>query len=279
MASIIVTQAAQLVEMLAKHCNQSHGLGSMSPSLYDTAWVSMIRSPCYQEDQWHFPLCFQRLMELQEEDGSWVSWASRADRILTTAAGLLAIRKHLKVSSAPTISPDLQTRSFRAQKALHRMLNEWEDHSYDQVGFEVLITRHLDYLTEEGIQLEFPMRLSLEALCNAKLTKIPPSLVETRPTTLLHSLEALVGIVDFNKMGHLLSAGSMLASPAATAAYLINASSWDSDAEAYIQAVLKSFKGVRTGLVPCAWPTTIFEVAWVGRPRFANLQLKFHSSL
>jgi hypothetical protein len=92
----------------------------------------------------------------------------------------------------------------------------------------------------------------------------PIQSIRSPTSTLIHSLEALVGKVDFDRMRHLKADGSMLASPSSTAAYLMNVSTWDYDAEAYLRAVLgRSAAESRGGLLPCAWPTTIFELAWV----------------
>jgi hypothetical protein len=45
----------------------------------------------------------------------------------------------------------------------------------------------------------------------------------------------------------------------------MNSSTWDDEAEAYLRRVLRRQrgKGLDPGSVPCAWPTTIFEVSWV----------------
>ncbi|OTB18376.1 hypothetical protein K445DRAFT_309112 [Daldinia sp. EC12] len=55
----------------------------------------------------------------------------------------------------------------------------------------------------------------------------------------------------------------MMASPASTAAYLMNSSSWDDEAETYLRTVLHRPNNLDRGSVPCAWPTSIFEVSWV----------------
>ncbi|KAI0883796.1 uncharacterized protein GGS22DRAFT_180426 [Annulohypoxylon maeteangense] len=55
----------------------------------------------------------------------------------------------------------------------------------------------------------------------------------------------------------------MMASPASTAAYLMNTSSWVDEAELYLRNVLHRPNNLGSGGVPCAWPTTIFEVSWV----------------
>jgi hypothetical protein len=53
----------------------------------------------------------------------------------------------------------------------------------------------------------------------------------------------------------------MMGSPSSTAAYLMHASVWDDEAEAYLRKVLKYSAGRGNGSVPCAWPTSVFEVS------------------
>jgi hypothetical protein len=45
----------------------------------------------------------------------------------------------------------------------------------------------------------------------------------------------------------------------------MNTSTWDDEAEAYLRRVLgrEQASKVSRGSVPCAWPTTLFEVSWV----------------
>lgn len=149
------------------------------------------------------------------------------------------------------------------------MLSNWDTDSSDQVGFEMLITQHISLLQEEGIELSFPQKNSLQALRDAKLSKLPPSSVYSAPSTLYHSLEALIGHVDFDNLRRWRgSDGSMMGSPSSTAAYLMHISTWDDQAETYLKTVLKYGAGQGNGSVPCAWPTSIFEVTWVGSHSF-----------
>lgn len=50
----------------------------------------------------------------------------------------------------------------------------------------------------------------------------------------------------------------------------MNASTWDDQAECYLRDVVNRDSGVHGGSVPCAWPTTIFEISWVSRNRTPN---------
>jgi hypothetical protein len=81
-------------------------------------------------------------------------------------------------------------------------------------------------------------------------------------TTILHSVEALCGEIDFDNLSHHCTAKTgILGSPSATAAYLICSSKWDSRAAEYLETVVKAYSG--RGEVPSAFPTGIFELSWV----------------
>jgi len=84
-------------------------------------------------------------------------------------------------------------------------------------------------------------------------------------TSLLHSPEGLVGHIDFDKLAHHKRKGSFMASPSSIAAYLVNASAWDDECESYSRTLLlRNGPEGSAGSVPFTWPTTFFEIAWVG---------------
>ncbi|KAI9041321.1 terpenoid cyclases/Protein prenyltransferase [Aspergillus affinis] len=88
---------------------------------------------------------------------------------------------------------------------------------------------------------EFPGHDALMALNRRKLARFTPQMLYmSRPTTLLHSLEAFTSRIDFDRLAHHLSGGAMLNSPSSTAAYLIYRSDWDDEAEAYLRFVILS---------------------------------------
>ncbi|KAK0631021.1 hypothetical protein B0T17DRAFT_637782 [Bombardia bombarda] len=263
-------QAHTLIEKLAVQCISPAygGFGSMTPTIYDTAWLSMVRKtnttePQDQEPSWLFPESFDFLLAHQAPSGSWASYASPIDGILNTAAALLSLKKRLKLCPE---NMDLIHRSHRAEQALRDMLNsdDWDADSIDQVGFEMLIIQHLSLLKEEGVTIDFPQLGFLRTLRDAKLAKLPPSSVYKTPSTLYHSLEALIGHIDFDQVRRWRDPnGSMMGSPSSTAAYLMHASGWDDEAETYLSNVLAYGAGRGDGSVPSAWPTTTFETTWV----------------
>lgn len=84
-------------------------------------------------------------------------------------------------------------------------------------------------------------------------------------TALVHSLEAFAGKIDFDKVAHRKVHGSMMGSPASTAAYLIYSSSWDDEAEGYLRNMITAGPGKGNGSVPSAFPSSLFEISWDGR--------------
>ncbi|KAL8787614.1 MAG: hypothetical protein Q9195_007702 [Heterodermia aff. obscurata] len=81
--------------------------------------------------------------------------------------------------------------------------------------------------------------------------------------TAVHSLEAFIGMIDFNKVTHHKVQGAMMASPSLTAAYLMNVTKWDDEAETYLRQVIKSGAGRASGGVPSAYPSMHFEFTWI----------------
>ncbi|KAI1320899.1 Ent-kaurene synthase [Xylariaceae sp. FL0255] len=261
--------------------------GSLFVGIYDTAWLSMISSP-QERGSWLFPECFQFVLDQQLENGAWPSYASHVDGILNTSAALLSLEKHIRCESD---HQDWKERSQKAQIALKGLLKNWDVASTDHVGFKILVIKLFDILATEGVDVDFPQLDKLRVLYNKKLSKLPASSVYETRSTLHHSLEALIGHVDFVQMKRWQeSDGSMLGSPASTAAYLMYSSNWDHQAESYLRRVLRYGPGQGSGGVPSAWPTSIFESAWavttlatagltVCGPEFAETREFFQMSL
>ncbi|KAJ5382328.1 Phyllocladan-16-alpha-ol synthase [Penicillium concentricum] len=257
--------AEVLVNQLIERIDDSHGLGFMSPAVYDTAWVSMVQKPVDGYTVWLFPECFEYILSNQLEDGSWVMYASQIDGILNTAASLLSLKRHftspLQIS---TISQeDLAERINRATRALHAMLDEWDVDATVHVGFEILVPALLGYLETEGIVLSFPGRDRLFAVRDQKLVRFKPELLYMPvQTPALHSLEAFIGSIEFDRVRHHKVNGSFMASPSSTSAVLMHTSEWDDECEEYLHHVIQSASGNRSGGVPSAFPSTTFEITW-----------------
>lgn len=223
--------------------------------------------------QWLFPECFDSILRHQSDNGDWPSYATVADGILNTAAALLALRRH---QSRSVTTQDLNSRCQNAQRALEVLLERCDVSSCDQVGFEILITQHINLLAADGVTVAFPCQSQLHAVFREKQKRLSSlqQFIYQGPSTLLHSLEALVGHINFDRIRCWQEPnGSMMNSPSSTAAYLMHTSEWDQDAETYLRTVLRQGTGRHEGCVPCAWPTTIFEVSWVSYAPFPIFKL------
>ncbi|KAF7375156.1 Ent-kaurene synthase [Mycena sanguinolenta] len=224
-------EANALLASLMSHYNPSSGLGHMSPSIYDTAWVSMIT----KASEWLFPAAFQYLLDHQHPSGGWES-SSESDSILNNLSALLSMKLHSYEDA--TLSDRLQ----KAESYLATRLDAWDISTMERVGFEIIVPTLLALLSEQGIDSLFP------------------DTIYQHQTTILHSLEGLIGYLDFDKLAHHKRNGSFMASPSSAAAYLMYASVWDDECEAYLREVL-SHGG--NASVPGVWPTTFFELSWI----------------
>ena len=258
--------ANRLLRQLLLSDSPGYGFGHMSPSIYDTAWVSMVS----KDGSWLFPSAFQYILDHQRPSGGWEAHPfSPLDAILNTASSLLSLKLH-----ATDMDLDLSEAIRKAQVFLASQLNTWDVASTDYVGFEVTVPALLNALSKHGVEFSFPQQSLLMDLHQAKLSKIQPQMIYELGTTLLHSLEGLVGHIDFDKVARHKRKGSFMASPSSTAAYLMNASAWDDECESYLRTVLsRNGPEGSAGSAPCIWPTTFFEIAWVSFPRYL---MNFH---
>ena len=259
--------ASNLVGQLASACKDGRPIGCMSASIYDTAWVSMVSKTVDGRRQWLFPDSFQYVLDKQLPDGGWTSYASDLDGILNTMASLLAMlhnRKQMTLDASLHIPENFEPRIFRATQCLNERLKAWDVAASDHVGFELLVPTLLTLLSEHGVDLDFSGLDHLMDLNAKKLAKFDPMMLYSDvPTSAIHSLEAFVGKVDFQKVAHHKRSGSMMGSPAATAAYLIFSGTSDEDMIAYLQGVSYHWQAPEIGAFPSAFPSTIFELTWV----------------
>ena len=256
--------ARKLVQDLADSLEDEE-LGSASVSIYDTAWVSMITKEHDGQPQWLFPESFQFLLDTQLPDGLWESYASLEDGILNTLASLLALVRHSNtgLKDPENDSHQLSSRISKAQKALEGKLQAWDVESGIGVGFELLVPTLLTALEEEHIIFHFPQNKVLRGLKETKMNKFDAEHLYQAQTTYLHSLEAFIGVVDFDRLRQHKVSGSMMGSPASTAVYLMNSSTWDVEAEIYLRKVVKLGQGKGRGGVPSVFPMPVFEITWV----------------
>ncbi|MCJ1438192.1 hypothetical protein MMC27_007579 [Xylographa pallens] len=258
------SQARELVEQIARGCKDGN-LGSATVAIYDTAWLSMISKDLNGKLEWLFPECFAYILDHQMADGGWQPCSSVIDAILNSLAALLAIKKHISAFNSQGAGNvmDLEKSVSNATAFLHKTLQRWDVENSVHVGFEILVPALLSMLEDEDIQLDFPGKKALNKLYRLKLAKFEPSYLYSSRSTFIHSLEAFIGKVDFDKLRHHQTFGSMMGSPASTAAYLMQRSSWDLEAELYLKGVIAQGAGKGSGGVASVFPTNIFEATWV----------------
>lgn len=236
---------------------------SFSGAIYDTAWLSMITKEEQGKSRSLFPECFEYLLAAQQESGVWGSNSAQIDIILNSMAALLALVTHRRsiLPKSPE-SSTLHARIERGHAAVQAVLKDWAVQDTVHVGFEILVPSLLNQLSACNIAFDFPGHSTLMQLHKKKLQKFKPATVySTQSTTLLHSLEALVGLIDFDRVGHHCKEDTgIFGSPSATAAYLIHSTTWDQNAESYLRKVVSSTGS--TGHVPSAYPTCLFELSW-----------------
>ncbi|KAG5960164.1 hypothetical protein E4U57_000255 [Claviceps arundinis] len=249
-----------------------YGLCTASCQVYDTAWVAMISKTEDDVKKWLFPECFYYLLKTQSPDGSWGRLGTtQTAGILDTSAALLALLRHAKEPlQLMAISPnDISQRIERGFFSLQLQLSQWDDvEKSNHIGVELIVPALFSYLQRESendsLVLDFPCKMTLECMHKEKMSQFNLStLYAQRPSSALHSLEAFLGKLDFDRVSHHMYHGSMMASPSSTAAYLIGASQWSDEAESYLRHIVSNGAGHGDGGIPGTYPTTHFECSWI----------------
>ncbi|PWY93642.1 hypothetical protein BO94DRAFT_615056 [Aspergillus sclerotioniger CBS 115572] len=280
----LISNARSLIQKVVSDTDATYGFGTLTCTVYDTARVALVTKPLKGERQWLFPESFRYILSTQADDGSWPSCSgSQIDGVLSTAAALLALLRHRRQPlQLLGDTDDLDSRITRAIATLRDRLAAWDVMTINYVGFEMIVPAILDLLEKEDASLafEFDGKATLLDIHKAKMSRFEPSLVyDKRLMTVTHSLEALIGKIDFDRLVHHKVLGSMFASPSSTAAYLMNTSTWDDEAEAYLRYAIKGSVGQGSGGVPGVFPTTNFEYTWtlVGPVHLAPSRQAAHS--
>ena len=259
-------RACALTNQIADSLNKEYGVGTVTPSVYDSAWVSMVEKEIDGEKRWLFPESFRYILEQQDLNGSWKSYADETDGIVNTLAALLSLMKHRAAlnSSDSALLNDIESRISRATVAIEKMLQAWKVEAATTCAFEVIVPAHLDLLAENGVHLEFDGKAQLMKLFRDKISALDSEQLSGQKTsTISYSLEAFLHL-NFDNIRHQTAFGSMLGSPSSTAAYLMRTSHWDEEAERYLRWTINTGSGKGDGSVPNVFPTTTFEMAWVG---------------
>lgn len=266
----LVDKARFLVQRMYQAIHPVYGFSTTSCQVYDTAWAAMITKTLNGRTFWLFPESYQFLLDTQGEDGSW-SWHTKSKTvgIVDTAAATYALMRHAKapLQIQEVTDADLRGRINKGIKSLQTQLMYWDDLlSTNHIGVELIVPALLEYLKfeDESLRFDFEGEVILKQMHEAKMARVDiESLYQGRPSSVLHSLEAFIWKIDFDRIGHHLFNGSMLASPSSTAAFLMCTASWSDEAEAYLRHVFLAGSGQGTGGFPGTYPTTYFELNWV----------------
>jgi aphidicolan-16beta-ol synthase/syn-copalyl-diphosphate synthase len=264
----LADDARALLRRTLSNYDEQYGLGAMSCTAYDTAWVSLVTKTIDGSKQWLFPECFQHLLATQSDEGGWaLDSSAQIDGILNTAGPLLALKRYAaEPLQLQHNAQEIASRIRKATLSLRSQLAAWDVSTTNHVGFEIIVPAMLSLLEKEDSSLvfEFEAKAALLKIHSAKMSRFrPAALYGPKRLTALHSLESFIGEIDFDKVKHHTVRGSMMGSPSSTAAYLLHASHWDNESEAYLRHVIQSAAGQNSGGVPSAFPSTHFECTWV----------------
>ncbi|KAG5979881.1 hypothetical protein E4U55_004661 [Claviceps digitariae] len=220
--------------------------------------------------EWLFPECFYYLLKAQSANGGWgVPQTTQTARILDTSAALLALLLHAKepLQIVVVSRNEIHEHIERGFISLQQQLSQWDDvERSNHIGVELIVPALFAYLQRErdSFVFDYPCKQTLESMNKAKVAQFRlETLYTKRPSSALHSLEAFLGKLDFNRVSHHLYRGSMMASPSSTAAYLIGASEWSDEAESYLRHIVRAGAGHGDGGIPGTYPTTHFECSWI----------------
>nr|QWV53999.1 copalyl diphosphate synthase-like 3 [Chamaecyparis formosensis] len=227
--------------------------GEISVSPYDTAWVG--RVPALDgSGEPQFPSCLQWIIENQLTDGSWgdSQLFHIRDRILNTLGCVIALKTWNMASD--TINKGLcflqrHIQNINAGNGVHSL-----------IGFEISFPALMEDAKAMNLDLPYDDDLLHQVYAERvlKLKRIPLDVLHKSPSTLLHSLEGLCDVVDWDKLRELQSKdGSFLFSPASTACALIQTS--DVNCARYLAKTVK----IHNGGAPNVYPVDLFEHLWM----------------
>ncbi|VFQ86200.1 unnamed protein product [Cuscuta campestris] len=247
------------------------GDGEITVSAYDTAWVALVKDDVVaggRGDRPQFPSALEWIAGNQLADGSWGDGDIflAHDRVLNTLACVIALKSW-------NVCPLHVQKGMMFLRENMRKVEE-EDGEHMPIGFEVAFPSLMAMAKKLGIHLPHhdhdhdhhhdsrPLFQNIYAHRKLKLTKIPKEVMHQVPTTLLHSLEGMEGVVeidlDWEKLLPLqCHDGSFLFSPASTAFALIHTK--DPNCLRYLSNAVRQFHGG----VPNVYPVDLFERIWV----------------
>ncbi|KAL5580006.1 hypothetical protein UlMin_012448 [Ulmus minor] len=226
--------------------------GEVTISAYDTAWVALVEDVNGSGSP-QFPTSLQWIANNQLQDGSWgdSKFFSLHDRLINTLACIIALKTwniHLE---------KCQKGMTFFKENLSKLEDENDEHM--PIGFEVAFPSLLEIARNRNLEIphDSPVLQQIYTKRNFKLSKIPMEILQSVPTTLLHSMEGMKGL-DWKKLLKLQSQnGSFMFSPSSTAFAFMETK--DENCLRYLTKTVHKFNGG----VPAAYPVDLFEHIWV----------------
>nr|APJ36374.1 copalyl diphosphate synthase 4 [Isodon rubescens] len=263
----VVSEKMRVLSKRIETMLQNMDEGEISISPYDTAWVALVEDT---DGRPQFPTSLEWISNNQLADGSWGDRKFVIyDRILNTLACVVAL-------TTWNMHPHKCNRGLRFIRDNMEKL-ENEDEELMPIGFEVVFPSLIEAAQKLGIEIphiDSPCIKKIQAMRDFKLKRIPMELLHKKPTSLLHSLEGMQGLV-WEKLLDFRSDGSFLCSPSSTAYALQHTKD-----ELCLQYLLKAVKKFNGG-VPNVYPVDMFEHLWcvdrlqrLGICRYFRAQIK-----
>ncbi|KAG2659259.1 ent-copalyl diphosphate synthase 2-like isoform X3 [Panicum virgatum] len=226
--------------------------GDLDISLYDTAWIALVRKLDGGEGP-EFPSCIDCIARNQLPDGSWGDEAFfvAQDRLINTLACIIALKTW-------NVHSDKCNRGLSFLHENMKRLRD-DDENWMMVGFEMTFPTLIEMAKDIGLDLPYdePALQDIYAKRDLKLAKIPIDVLHSVPTSLLFSLEGIPGL-DWDRLFKLQAPdGSFCAAPAATAYALMQTG--DKKCHEYLTDVIDKFNGG----APFIYPVELFERLWV----------------
>eukprot|EP01018_Ginkgo_biloba_P004093 Gb_39995 [translate_table: standard] len=245
--------------------------GNSTPSAYDTAWVA--RVPAIDGSaRPQFPQTLEWILQNQLEDGSWGTQSHflLSDRLLSTLACVITLRKwntgHLHLHRGLQFIRD----------NLHLITKESQDNMV--TDFEIIFPSLLK--EAKSLELSLPYySICVEQLSRTRenrLARLSENGFRSVPSSMLCSLEGLLDVIDFKRIGDVQSPnGSFLNSPASTAYVFMHTG--DENCLSFLNNLVAKFGSY----VPCLYPVDLLErllavdtVERLGIDRHFELEIK-----
>ncbi len=244
----------RLLQEMADDIDEQFGGGYISPSIYETAWVAMLRNPA-EPAQPLFPEALSWVLSRQNPDGSW--GPAYPYNVLPSLAAFTALKYNEPYSETDSSSLS------KAETALQTIFNRWRADDIDTPLYEFIIVALDKQQKLLGCNLNIDGMNLMQARIAEKFNRLPMEYVYSGVSNISHAFEALGESIDFSRVKPLQGEyGGYGNSAASTAAVLLFSQEWDEKAESWIRRMLNRSAGPDGASVPASHPSDAFELSW-----------------